>query len=140
MALGLVSFALASIMALLPIGLRTVQDSMGQTVRASIAQQIRGELQQISFNSNSGSSYNIDSLSTQVSYYTLEGVKTTSDDVDAYYVATFSVGNGGAPGTVFDAANARKVTVTLSYPKVAPAATQKKALFSLFSARQPSMN
>lgn len=139
MALGVASFALASLMALLPIGLRTAQESMNQTVAASIAQQIRGELQQISFNSASGP-YNIDALSGLVNYYTLDGIKTVATDPDAYYVATFSVKSVSAAGAVFDTANARAVTVTLAYPKVAPAAAQKKIVFSLFSARQPSMN
>jgi uncharacterized protein (TIGR02598 family) len=138
LSLAIVSFALFPMVALLPVGLQTVHDSMDQTVSASIAQQIRGELQQVSFNSND--SYNINTLLSQVNYYTTEGIKTTLDAADAYYKASFSISGATAASSTFASNNAQAVTVTLAYPTAIPPAAQKKITFTLFTARQRSLD
>lgn len=138
MAVGVMSFAILPLVALLPVGLRTVQDSMDLTVTAGIAQQIRGELQQISFNPNDA--VNINNLHSQVYYYTNEGIKTTPGDPDVYYNATFSVNGVTAASASFTSTNAQTVTVTLAYPNAIPAARQTKKVFPLLAARQRSVN
>ena len=50
LALGVAVFAMLPILALMPIGLQTLQDASNDTITATIAQEIRGELQQVSFN------------------------------------------------------------------------------------------
>lgn len=138
-ALGVMSFALLPLVALLPVGLRTAQDSMDTTVIASISQQVRGHLQQIPFTSGAGSINDLASTSQDL-YFTMEGVKTTSGSLTspAYYKATFSVNDSAAPGASFDQNNARTITVKLYYP-LATNPTKPKKVFSLFVARQPGV-
>lgn len=128
LAVGIVSFALLPLMALLPVGLRTVKNSMTQTVTAAIAQQIRGELLQASLP--------IGSLG--IEYYTSDGIKTTATDANNpfYYTATFSLSATTIAGDSFTAANAQSVTVYLSYPS----SNQQPIVIPLFIARQPSIN
>ena len=145
MALGIVAFAMLSIVGLLPLGLDTVKESMNQTVTASIAQEIRGELRQISFLSTN--TYNIDALCAQTyaQYYTMDGIKTTASDAEAFYKAAFAnlasetaAGATFAPAKPEDPYNAKNITVTLSYPLNAPETKRKNIVFSLFIAKQTS--
>jgi uncharacterized protein (TIGR02598 family) len=140
LAVGVVIFALLPLTALLQFGLRTVQDSMDQTVRANIAQQLRGQFQQISFSASSTDPVTIQNLASQVNYYTIEGIKTEAPEA-AYYQATFAVSDTTtAAGATYTGGNARLVTVTLSSPSFAPVSVRKKAIITLFVARQPSVN
>lgn len=139
LAMGVVSFAILPLVAVLPIGLATVRDSMDETVTANIAQQVRGELQQLSFGSNSTDPVTISNLSSQTYYYTADGIKTQSSDPEAYYKASFEVGSAVAAGTTYGADNAKAVKVTLKYPASIPDVKQKKIIIPLFAARQPSI-
>jgi uncharacterized protein (TIGR02598 family) len=131
LALGIVSFALIPVMSMLPVGLATIQGSMNQTVTTSIAQQLRGELQEASFSS-------LQTLTTTPYYYTVEGIATVSSDPNAYYKVTFAVSNTTIPGGgSFDNTNAAQtVTVTANYPQSAPTTSQKSSVFSFLVAKQ----
>lgn len=135
LAIGVVSFSMMAMVGVLPIGLRSAQESNAQVAMANIGRQLQGELQQISFSTDSSDPLNISSLSSSPYYYTLEGLKTTSA-ADRYYEAKFDVANAKLSGAPFSTANARTVTVTLSYPLSAPEANRQTSVFSLLLAKQ----
>ena len=132
LAIGITSFALLATVGLLPIGLNTLSESNTQTAVANISHQIRGELQQISFDPKAD--FNVQKLSATTYYFTREGAK--SDSSGAYYRATFDINNGAVGGSAFDNSVAQNIKVTLSYPFGAPVTQTKTAVFSLFAARQ----
>ena len=133
-AIGIVSFALLPTLGLLPIGLNSLRESMGQTAMANISQQIRGELQQISFNTSAD--FNIHNLSSTNYYFTREGLKTSASGADVYYEAALSSQDGAVAGATYDTASAQNVTIALCYPVGAPAAAKNRFSFSLLLAKQ----
>lgn len=137
LAIGVVSFAMMAMVGVLPVGLRSAQESHSQVAMANIARQLQGELQQISFRSDSTNALTIYSLTNSPLYYTLEGTKTTSS-TDGYYLARFDVNNAQVSGSSFSGSNARRVTVTLTYPRSAPEANRQQSVFSLLLAKQKS--
>jgi len=166
-ALGIATFAMLPILALMPVGLQTLQNSSNDTVTAGIAQQIRGELQQVSFNpqtSGTPTALTMSNLcgtldgqylpaSSQppgfIYYYSLDGVQlnvtnplsTAPVPAGTYFSAVFTRQTATMPGTTgtYDGANAAEmVTVYLSYPHGAPQANQQKIVFSLLAAKQNS--
>lgn len=134
LAIGVVSFAMMAMLGTLPVGLKSSQQSRGQVATANISRQLQGELQQISFQSNSPDTLTIQNLADNSLYYTLEGTKT--DAASAYYVASFAVNGVSVPGLAIDPSHARSVTVTLSYPASAPVADRQESVFSLLLAKQ----
>ena len=134
MALGIVSFALIAILGLIPVGLNVMKESMNQTALANISQQIRGELQQISFDPSA--TFNIQQLGSASYHYTRDGLRTGASDSERFYEATFSLSNGLVGGSAFDSQSAQAVKVTISYPPGATPAETKKTIFALFAARQ----
>lgn len=140
MAIGVVSFALLAVVGTVPVGLETVRESMVQAATANIARQLRGELQQISFNTSGSASYNISNLPQKSYYYTQDGMVLPGTD-GAYYKASLAVDEVSVTGTAGDSAtfapdNVRGITVTLAYPQAASVANQKTAVFSLLLAKQ----
>jgi uncharacterized protein (TIGR02598 family) len=144
LAIGVVSFSLLAVVGSLPVGLESVQEAMVQAAKANISRELRGELQQISFKSGGdASTVRIDSLDNVKYFYTREGMMVSgSTSSNAYYEATFAVGDGSYSKQdgdfTFQSVNARNITVVLSYPLQAPAANRKQTTFSLFAAKQKS--
>jgi len=140
-ALAVAAFALIAIASTLPVGLQSMRDSQNDQAIATIQNQIRGELQEISFSTTPGVSTNLLTLPSSRNYYTVEGVKTDVGSVSLppYYQAQFGVTNAAVNGTGFTnngistPLNAANVTVTLSYPY--PILTQKTR-FTLFATKQ----
>ncbi len=135
MALGIVSFVLIPIIGLLPMGLATIQASENQTVTAGIAQQIRGQLQELPFSS-------VSALSQTPCYYTNEGVRTANSS-GSYYEVTFALAKGGTGdtyipgggGSYYDNNNAAQTVIaTIAYP--VGASSQKSSVFSFLVAKQ----
>jgi uncharacterized protein (TIGR02598 family) len=139
LALGVSSFVLLTLVGTLPAGVKSVQNSMSESAQASITQQLRAELQQISFSTNSTAAYNISNLANDTNYYSNDGTAMTNS-TGAYYQATFLVNTASIPGsaTTFQASNARSIGVVLSYPLTAPVANQTTNVFYLFAAMQKS--
>lgn len=134
LAIGVVSFAMMAILASLPVGLRSSQQSRGQVAIANISRQLLGELQQISFNVGSPDSLVIDGLAETPFYYTLEAART--DFEGAYYEARFEVINLALPGIAVDSSLARSVKVTLSFPASSAPEDRQITVFSLLLAKQ----
>ena len=138
MAMAVVSFALVAIAGLLPVGLQTMRDSQNDQAVGTIANQLRGDLQQISFGTGTGT---LGGLVSTTNYYTTEGVKTDVNNIagQVFYLASFAVTNAAVNGSAYSASsttspnNAAVVTVTLIYPY--PAYTQTNS-FSLFATKQ----
>jgi len=143
MALGIVSFSMLAIMGVLPLGLSTLQDSVNQTATAIISQQIRSELQQVSFDSTVA--FNITQFDTTSSgyyeYYTYDGVKTVQ--ANRFYTASFVLSDPNVSGASFkpgdtltfgSISNAKNVTVTLNYP----GSVNSPIRFSILAAKQTS--
>ncbi|MFV0415177.1 MAG: prepilin-type N-terminal cleavage/methylation domain-containing protein [Chthoniobacterales bacterium] len=133
-ALGLVVFVMTAVLGLLPIAMRSVQESALQQGVAAISLQIQGNLQQIPFSSSDmNSSFAIDRLSSE--FYTRSGRVT--DEADAYYRVDFTDVDASLPGSTatYDS-NLRNVKATISWPMAAPETTRKSEVLSLLIARQ----
>lgn len=136
LAMAIVAFALLAIIGMLPVGLQTMRDSQNDQAIGTIANQMRGDLQQISFGTGQGT---LSDLPNTNYYYTAEGLKTELPPTgQPYYKAQFTIANAGVNGNGFALANAApsnaaNVTVTLTYPY--PACTLTNS-FSLFATKQ----
>lgn len=129
MAIGIVSFGLLSVAGLLPVALKTVKDSAVEVSMANIAQQVRSELVQASFDGISSN------FGGKIFFYSAEGVKT--NETGAYFSAKFEVNSPVAPGaSVNYVNNAKSVKVAVSYPFGVPAAGQQTNTFAILAAKQ----
>lgn len=94
MALGIVTFALVSVVALLPIGLGSLRDSMDATMEARILRRISADMQMTPFSQVAGTTNFFDGDGEVVSA------------TNARYRVTFQPGNGlnlpGAPAGLGD--------------------------------------
>jgi uncharacterized protein (TIGR02598 family) len=131
-AISIVSFTMLTMLGSVGIGLNSVQDSMVDFAMANISQQIRSQLQQISFNSTNPDS--IQNLVGSNYYYSPEG--DPSSEAGAYYKAVISATNAVAGSTSYDSTNARMVTVNVAYPQGIASAQQKRSVISIFVAKQ----
>jgi uncharacterized protein (TIGR02598 family) len=137
MAMAVVSFALMAIAGLMPMGLQTMRDSQNDQAIGTIANQLRGDLEQIQFGTGTGT---LGGLTTTNYFYTDEGLKTDINNTlgPIFYKASFAVTNAAVNGYAFAGTttvpnNAATVTVTLTYPY--PALTHTNS-FALFTAKQ----
>ncbi len=146
LAIGVVSFSLLALVGTLPTGIKSVIDSMGDSARANAIQQIRAELQQVSFGSaaqgNNSNNNLAAQLAAQTNFYSAEGLQLP-DSTGAYYKAVFEASNAAIPGTsttpvYFQSGSAQSIKVTLSYPQYASAENQQKSVLNLFVAKQKS--
>ena len=137
LAIGIVAFSMVLILGLLPVGLRSVQDSTAQLGIATITQQLRADVGQAAFSTITSD------LSGQTKFYTQDGLLT--NQVSAYFSVGFSVlnpsGTSAASGYLPGASatmgqSAQLVQVTIRYPNAAPASSQKKNVFVLLCAKQ----
>ena len=112
LAMGIVSFAMVSLMGMLPIGLASFKLAMTNTIESQIVQSLSNDLLLANFSAVSG--YN-----GQTYYYDNQGQPLTSA-TGAIYRAKVSVGavSGGtvtgSSSIMISAASASKVTVTIS--------------------------
>ncbi len=146
LALGVTSFVLMALLGTLPAGVKSVKDSMNDSARANILQQIRAEMEEVSFGTNATSTDNIDStLSAQTNYYTPEGLLLTpsgsSAPSGAYYQANFAPTNAVIPSTsstpaYFQYGSAQSIAVIISYPVAAPSNDRTQMTNYLFAAKQ----
>ena len=131
LALGVTSFALLGMAALLPIGLSTTRQASNRTTEADLVQYVRNELELTSFT-------NLTVWSTIPLYFDDQGLPTTSTDPERIYTATLAVKNlvfcaanssSGSPlfintGPANNSTNAMLVEVTISNRTMAgPTAT-----------------
>ncbi len=133
LALGVVSFALMSVLALLPNGLKIVQDSANESAMTSIAREVRAEVNRATFSDLSLE------LPTQTWYFNQEGIRigASAGAEERYYVVTFEAALPQAPSTAVGFEETlQALSVRIRYPEFAPSATQKSERFTLHAARQ----
>lgn len=130
LSLGIVSFAMMTLLSLLPVGLSNVHRAAVQTGEASIAKRMSSELQQIPLSE-------IKSLHHQTHYYDEQG-NLLDSGTNAYFSAGFEILDPSIPGasTLDYTAVARTVKVTIRYPQNAPLSAQQISVFSLLAAEQ----
>ncbi len=140
MAIGIVSLAVLVIIGTLPIGLKSMQNAETLQATSNIANQLRGQLQLLSFSTNTATGANtVAQLANSVLYYTTDGTSTTASSGSAYYTAEFSVSGISmataptASNISFNTNNVRNVVVSLLYP---PGVLNQTNTFSLLVARQ----
>jgi len=136
-AIAIVSFSLVAIIGMLPVGLKSMQDSQNEQAEGTIANQLRGELEQISFHSSDVGS--IQSLPSTNYFYTSEGLRingTEGTNVSPYYKASFVTGDAAVNGDTFSDTNSLNIQVTLTYPY--PVLSQTNT-FNLLATRQTGL-
>ena len=143
MAMGIVSCSLLVIVGLLPVGLRTLNDSAVQYGITTIAQKISSELQEMPFlPSVSNPNYAITQLNNRTDSYTREGAfLSNTNDPTRYFAVSFSTGNSTIPGATNStyANNIQTVRATITYPALAPAASQQTNVLSFLAAKQNNL-
>lgn len=135
-AVGIVTCSMLVVMGLLPVGLKTLQDSSTQYATATIAQQIVADLQLMPFTpSASNPNYSISAMNGQMNYYTVAGTKTTTP-ADSFFTVTFSTNSPAIPGgSTTYGSGAQMVKATITYPTQSP---QQTNVLSFLIAKQNS--
>jgi len=99
LAIGVTSFALLGMVALLPMGLKTSHQAADAMTEAQIVQYARNQLEMTPFT-------NLSAWVSNPLYFDNQGLPTTATDAEQIYKATFAVGNvqlstgGGSAGSV----------------------------------------
>jgi len=116
---------------------------MNDSARANILQQIRANLEEVSFGASATAGNNIvTTLSNQTNYYSSDGLPLvatgSSIPAGAYYQATFAATSATYPNstTQFQYESAQNVQVILTYPTFAPASSQTQMTNYIFAAKQ----
>ena len=112
----------------LPVGLKSIQNAETMQATSNIANQLRGQLQLLSFNSLGNNT--IEQLVATNIYYTTDGMPTVA--TNAFYRVSFTTTNAVASVSL-NTNNAQSVLVSLSYP---PGVWSQTNTFSLLVARQ----
>lgn len=134
LAIGIASFCMLPIIALLPMGLKEVRGTVVQSGVASIGQQLRTELLGMSFEADNPNG--VQNLPNQTFYFTERGVRTTDVDPDAFFKTSFALQNIGLGTTATYPSSGQMVAVEVTYPMSYAEASRERTLFSLFVARQ----
>ncbi|XHR30548.1 MAG: Verru_Chthon cassette protein B [Chthoniobacteraceae bacterium] len=133
-AMGIISFAVTALVALLPGGLQAVRDSATETSLSAIVRQVRSELNQASFTDVTTQ------LPSQTWYFSEAGLRLVdTNTTDRFFAVTFSATTPELAGQAdsFEE-SARSLLLTVSYPSFAPAASQKQSKLTILAARQTS--
>lgn len=97
MALGVVSFALTTLISMMPIGLNIFRDSIQSTVRTDVLRELSSQFQETPFAKLSGTS--------QMLYFSDQGTSVTTD-ADAFLAVSYVVTSGSSNPTPFATAAA----------------------------------
>jgi len=135
-AVGIVTCSMLVVMGLLPVGLKTLQDSSTQYATATIAQQIVSDLQLMPFTASAAKpGYSISAMHGQMNYYTVAGTRT-ENPTNSFFTVTFSTNSPAIPGgSTTYGSGAQMVKATITYPTQSP---QQTNVLSFLIARQNS--
>lgn len=103
-AIGIVSFAMLSILGLIPVGLGTFRQAMSLTVETAIVQSVSGELMRADYTN----------LASTNIYFDQEGNKVAESDKERLYVARVQTPEALDAGDLVNADAARKVSIKIS--------------------------
>ena len=125
MAIGVVSFSMLAILAVLPVGLRTFRDSKVETSLGGIQRQVRAEAVQQWTN-----------FDGRTLYFSDEGTAVTKE-TDAYFAATATLSDPKAPGLPASAnTSLRNLSVKVIFPYFLPGSARTTNEFRMLLARQ----
>ncbi len=133
LALGVVSFGLMSVLALLPSGLKTVRESANEIALSSIARSVRAELNQASFSDVSTV------LPSETWYFSQTGMRlpATAAAQDRYFAVTFINSPPQAPSTASQFSDTlQALSVKIRFPDFAPTPSQQSEVLTFHAARQ----
>lgn len=133
MAIGIVSFAVLTLVALLPSGLRSVRESANETAISAIVRSVRGELNQASFSDVTTV------LPAQVWYFNEAGnrLDESAPEAERFFQINFSSAQPSAQGVPVNFEQImRTLTLTIRYPVFAPVVGQTTRTVTLLAARQ----
>lgn len=130
MALGVVAFALVSLMGILPIGLMSAREAITQTAQTQILKRIASELELLPFT-------NLPAYVAQTRYYDYDGKETTNSTGAGYQVqlSTAAASYPGSTNVAGLADHLRDVRVIIQRP---PQGTNAASI--LFQAALPAAN
>jgi uncharacterized protein (TIGR02598 family) len=135
LAVGVVSFSLLPMVALLPTGLDGVRESANETALNGIVGKARAELNQAAWKDVSGT------LNGKLWFFDESGKRLPdrASSPGAHYSLNFLVNSAQVTGAApsFETVS-RRVTLEIKYPVFAPAANQKTLTVALLAARQSS--
>ena len=136
LAIGVVGFGLVVIIGTLPIGLKSVQNAETLQATSNIANQLRGQMQLLSFNTAASGTNTVQQLAATNMYYTTDGIATNS--TAGYYKASFAANSVSAASNPvadasFAASNVQSIVVNVAYP---PGVWNQTNTFALLVARQ----
>jgi uncharacterized protein (TIGR02598 family) len=106
MALGIAAFCLVALLGLMPVGLKTVRDARGDSLRAEILKSMGNIAQQTDYSQ-------LSSLAGKKYYFDINGLLVTSTSADAIYEAALSTNAVTLP-PAYSATNMTSLRVTIS--------------------------
>ena len=106
MALGIAAFCLVALLGLMPVGLKTVRDARGDSLRAEILKSMGNIAQQTDYSL-------LGNLDGKKYYFDINGLVVSSTSADAIYEAVLSTGPVNMPPTS-TTTNITSVTVAIS--------------------------
>jgi len=138
-AMGIVTFSLLALLALVPNGLQSLQNATTEASLSSIRKEVRSELNTANFTNLSGNTAN--DLPQQAWYFDQSGrrLAATAPQMDRFFQLGFVASAPEIPGQVggFEG-SAQRMTMRVTYPAFAPVASQTTKIFTMLVARQAS--
>lgn len=106
MALGIAAFCLVALLGFMPVGLKTVRDARGDSLRAEVLKAMGNIAQQTDYSL-------LGNLDGKKYYFDINGLAVNSTSADAIYEAALSTGTVSLPPG-YSTTNLTSVTVAIS--------------------------
>jgi uncharacterized protein (TIGR02598 family) len=107
MALGIAAFCLVALLGLMPVGLKTVRDARGDSLRAEILKSMGNIAQQTDYSL-------LGNLAGKKYYFDINGLVVNSTSADAIYEAALSTGTVNVPSSSTSTALSGATSVTVA--------------------------
>jgi uncharacterized protein (TIGR02598 family) len=107
MALGIAAFCLVALLGLMPVGLKTVRDARGDSLRAEILKSMGNIAQQTDYSL-------LSNLAGKKYYFDINGLVVNSTSADAIYEAVLSTGPVNVPSSSTSTALSGATSVTVA--------------------------
>jgi uncharacterized protein (TIGR02598 family) len=107
MALGIAAFCLVALLGLMPVGLKTVRDARGDSLRAEVLKAMGNIAQQTDYSL-------LGNLNGQNYYFDINGLVVSSTSADAIYEAALSTGTVNVPSSSTSTALSGATSLTVA--------------------------
>jgi uncharacterized protein (TIGR02598 family) len=135
LAIGIVSFSLLALLALVPNGLQTLQNAAIEASLSAIRKEVRSEMNTANFANLS------ESLPLQLWYFDQSGrrLPASAPETDRFFQLRFMASEPAITGQVggFES-SAKRMMLKVTFPAFAPPSSQSTNIFTLLVARQSS--